>query len=447
MRMFFQKKTVLIVFLAFVITYTLWSYVDPSYDNSPLDAPPIVDDSDDPTAKKTPLKLNKDIARVHKSLNRLDRLAIEQMLPPPPPQAQNATHLVIVPGHAVFMPRRSVSVPEDASQLGALVDAYAGESPPVNVFSGGDDAIQQLGADDSRKWLVAPFQRGQTATFMKHIQTAAGITRKDKSAILVLSGGQTNVLAGPYSEGASYWSLAALALNEYDRPQKETEDGPEETLVNRMVVEEHATDSYENLLFSIARFKEYVGQYPEIITIVGLELKRERFAKVHRAAIRFPAAHFRYVGVDPPELFEDPGSVEQSQPQQPSPESEQNEGEELNQANEKRAPEEEETAEQKDGSAAGSAAAEPIKGAKYAAALEGERQNALLPFTNDPYGCTDPVLTAKRRKRNPFRRTNPYLLSCPELYELFTVCARDNLPKEDVFDALPWNIKPPQQKE
>jgi hypothetical protein len=44
----------------------------------------------------------------------------------------------------------------------------------------------------------------------------------------------------------------------------------------RATVEEFALDSYENLLFSIARFREATGRWPEEITVVGYGMKRRR---------------------------------------------------------------------------------------------------------------------------------------------------------------------------
>jgi hypothetical protein len=40
------------------------------------------------------------------------------------------------------------------------------------------------------------------------------------------------------------------------------------------------------------------GRWPERITVVGYEMKRERFVSLHRAAIRFPADRFTYIGID-----------------------------------------------------------------------------------------------------------------------------------------------------
>jgi hypothetical protein len=39
------------------------------------------------------------------------------------------------------------------------------------------------------------------------------------------------------------------------------------------VVEDYARDSFENLLFSICRFKEVTGNYPARVTVVGYTFK------------------------------------------------------------------------------------------------------------------------------------------------------------------------------
>lgn len=67
---------------------------------------------------------------------------------------------------------------------------------------------------------------------------------------------------------------------------------------NRATTENFALDSYQNLLFSIARFHEFTGHFPKNITVVGYEFKRKRFVDLHRAAVRWPSHRFQYVGVD-----------------------------------------------------------------------------------------------------------------------------------------------------
>jgi hypothetical protein len=58
-------------------------------------------------------------------------------------------------------------------------------------------------------------------------------------------------------------------------------------------------DSFQNLLFSIARFHEYTGNYPAEITVIGYAFKRLRFLDLHRAALRWPIEQFHYIGIDP----------------------------------------------------------------------------------------------------------------------------------------------------
>lgn len=67
----------------------------------------------------------------------------------------------------------------------------------------------------------------------------------------------------------------------------------------RATTETYALDSYQNLLFSFARFHEITGRYPVQVTVVGYEMKRRRFEELHRAALRFPATHFEYIGIEP----------------------------------------------------------------------------------------------------------------------------------------------------
>lgn len=73
----------------------------------------------------------------------------------------------------------------------------------------------------------------------------------------------------------------------------------------RMTTENFAMDSFENLLFSVARFREYTGKYPLRITVVGYGMKKSRFEELHAKAIRWPVKgyhggqrRFHYFGID-----------------------------------------------------------------------------------------------------------------------------------------------------
>lgn len=61
-------------------------------------------------------------------------------------------------------------------------------------------------------------------------------------------------------------------------------------------LQEHARDSFENLLFSLCRFHELTGSYPEHLTMVSYDFKRARFLEVHRAALRWPEERMSFLG-------------------------------------------------------------------------------------------------------------------------------------------------------
>lgn len=69
---------------------------------------------------------------------------------------------------------------------------------------------------------------------------------------------------------------------------------------SRATTEAFALDSYQNVVFSIARFKEYTSRYPNKITVIGFEMKKRRFQELHRKAVRWPLGgdHWQYIGVD-----------------------------------------------------------------------------------------------------------------------------------------------------
>jgi hypothetical protein len=69
-------------------------------------------------------------------------------------------------------------------------------------------------------------------------------------------------------------------------------------------------------------------------------------------------------------------------------------------------------------------------------ANEGERET-LRRFQQDPFGA-GPGLRQKRDERNPFRRTVPYRLSCPELLPLLDRLERgepDGGPDESLWQS------------
>lgn len=108
---------------------------------------------------------------------------------------------------------------------------------------------------------------------------------ESEAALLVFSGGFTRTEAGARSEAGSYWQVAD-ALSWFGL----------EGVAERALVEDRARDSFENLLFSICRFRQFAGVYPQKVTIVSYDFKRERFVSVHAAALGFETEQVNFVG-------------------------------------------------------------------------------------------------------------------------------------------------------
>lgn len=197
--------------------------------------------------------------------------------------------------------------------------------------------------DSNDHWALKRFQKGEPPQYIEHMRFGVELAASKLDSLLVFSGGQTRAEAGPRSEAQSYWTLADHFL------WWENAD-----VGNRATTEEFARDSFENVLFGIARFRESTGHYPKSIEIVGWKFKRERF-DLHRRAVRFPTGdHFTYHGVNNPRDLD--------------------------------------------------------------AAVSGEAK-VLAVFGRDPFG-TEAELLEKRCRRNPFFHRHPYTTSCPEIAAL-----------------------------
>jgi len=319
--------------------------------------------------------------------------------PPSPSRWSNLTHLILVAGHAVL----------------TTTDLSNVHSPDA--------------------WLLLEYQRGQVSTYIDHIRQGVTMARDDPHSLLIFSGGQTRQQAGPRSEGLSYWMVAEHEqwfIN--DGVSKQTGPGSDQQPLSssdsasiaadiadvrdRSLTEEYARDSFENLLFSFARFREVTGSYPDRVSVIGFSFKSPRFTMLHRSALRFDESKFHYIGIDPPDeqLIQANGNsnnVTQAAP--PSPTSENGDPSE-------------------NVPPASSSAAAFIRA--RAALLASEQSKSFIPFLSDPYSCrADGVLLSKKHGRNPFRRSHlGYLFGAPEMAPLLTWCHHDIYP-----GPLPWD--------
>ena len=142
-------------------------------------------------------------------------------------------------------------------------------------------------AKEETSWALGAYQlvQGEARTFLEHMEIGVKAAAKNQRSMLIFSGGKTSREAGSLSEAASYWQVAR-ALEWF---------GADAGVERRTFTEEHARDSLENLLFSMCRFFEISRRFPKKITVVGYQVKSERFSQ-HLQALGFPSGNFSYMG-------------------------------------------------------------------------------------------------------------------------------------------------------
>ncbi|KAF7933795.1 uncharacterized protein EAE98_003504 [Botrytis deweyae] len=129
-------------------------------------------------------------------------------------------------------------------------------------------------------WLLAPFQKEgrEWMTFIKHVMRAAELWKEDENSLLVISGGctrgevQRSEARGYFEVGVErgVWGVGDLV--------RKVGMGRGE---GRIVLEEEALDSYENLVRGLVAFWRGTGGWPGRIEIVSLGFKRGRFEELH----------------------------------------------------------------------------------------------------------------------------------------------------------------------
>ncbi|KAN0108448.1 hypothetical protein V8E51_008190 [Hyaloscypha variabilis] len=143
---------------------------------------------------------------------------------------------------------------------------------------------------DEKEWLLAPFQKNETRTFIEHIQAGLSLLSKSSSSLLIFSGSKTRPEVNR-SEAQSYLDLCIA--NDYWGIVQETK------VQGRILVEEQALDSFANLLFSMLRFWKATRGWPENLTIISHAFKEERFMELHVPALRLSGSKVVYLGIDP----------------------------------------------------------------------------------------------------------------------------------------------------
>ncbi|KAI9016115.1 hypothetical protein DFJ74DRAFT_679524 [Hyaloraphidium curvatum] len=275
-------------------------------------------------------------------------------------------NLIIVAGHAVL-------------RLG-LKEALKGRPSTIS----GESA-----------WALQSYQnQTDVNAIVQHIRLGVEIASKDPKSLLVFSGGRTNS-AFDRSEGVSYW-LAARALGCFRNRTGLGVANIAGVLAGsngsillpveyRSIAEEYSRDSYENLLFSICRFRAFTGRYPTNVTVISFRYKKLRFADFHRAAIRFPADRVSFFSE--PRAFSSSGKHRRSI-----------------------------------ASALYRSQTESLARVRNDSSIpEHEISHSLMSSLQDPHGCFPPLST-KRKQRDPFQQGPVPTDECPEIRDLITVC-------------------------
>ncbi len=284
--------------------------------------------------------------------------------------------------------------------------------------------------EDASAWALLDYQKsteGQTHSFLEHIMLGVEEAAKDDSALLVFSGGQTRKTAGPRAESQGYW-LVAESMGWF---------GTGRVVRDRSFTEEHSRDSLENLVFSLCRFYELTGRYPEQLTIVSYDFKEERFLDAHAAALGWwvlaprptyfdrraaarpdsaltratrcalrpfarPEERMRFVGT--PALNVGIDLARRARPSLPF--------------------------------ALSLSLMLRASLVRQEEMVKGEEKTRLL-FEQDPYGCGDELLE-KRLSRDPFANGAIDADRCPALAPAFDACMRDEVSTLLGPGSLPW---------
>lgn len=248
--------------------------------------------------------------------------------------------------------------------------------------------------DKDENWFLQDFQKGEPPFYIEHIRKGVDLANEDPKSLLVFSGGQTRLEAGPRSEAQSYWMIA----NHFKWWWRTN-------VKLRSTTEEFARDSFENLLFSICRFYECVEEFPEKITVVSWKFKAERF-DLHRTAIRLTEEQFKFVPVN-----------------QPMDLKKADDGEKKN-------------------------ARVPFGQDPYGTfmtekdILEPSEKLLIDGLKNKIVEKKKTIsLKKKREERNPFNRQHPYEQTCPYLKDLLQYKGRDKF-----LGTLPWPKVPRKPK-
>lgn len=152
------------------------------------------------------------------------------------------------------------------------------------------------------------------ASLVKATQICKGVTTQTDHLALLLSFSGPTAPSTRLSEARSYanlaaanayWGLLPSAQSSLPSPAAASAPPPP-SHPPRILLEERALDSYQNILHSLTTFWRSTAHthWPWRLTIVSHAFKRRRLAHVHCAALGFPLGRVSFIGINPPGLPE-----------------------------------------------------------------------------------------------------------------------------------------------
>ncbi|KAJ4422553.1 hypothetical protein N0V82_002781 [Gnomoniopsis sp. IMI 355080] len=159
---------------------------------------------------------------------------------------------------------------------------------------------------DESEWIIEDWKKGESPTYTAHIKAGLQALSEDDRAVLVFSG-YANLAAAN-----NYWGLLPLpdASQQPTSPPQPSLPLPSSSSSSscprRILTEDRALDSYQNILHSLTTFWRTTAHWPVRLTIVSHAFKRQRLAHVHCVgALGFPPDRVAFVGIDPPGIGPD----------------------------------------------------------------------------------------------------------------------------------------------
>ncbi|PSR80565.1 Mur ligase [Coniella lustricola] len=166
------------------------------------------------------------------------------------------------------------------------------------------------------EWIMESWKAGETPTYADHIKAGLRVLSEDERAVLIFSGGPT-AASTSLSEARSYHNLAIangywdiLPASSSPPPHPSPSPSPLPCHHPRILLEERALDSYQNILFSILHFwrtatpnKPAHTAWPSRLTIVSHAFKRTRLVDAHSCSplsLAFPRDAVDFIGINPP---------------------------------------------------------------------------------------------------------------------------------------------------